>query len=274
MKIREIQAKSILQKSGIPGADWVINPYTGCSHNCVYCYAAFMKRWTGHLSDNWGEFVDVKINSPELLKKQVKKIKKGDSVFIASVCDAYQKAEKKYQLMGKILAILAKQAREVDFGVSILTKSDLVTRDIDILKKFKDAEVGFSLGIPDRKYQKILEPGAPEPEKRTAALKKLHRAGIKIYLFISPIIPKVSDPQKSFELCRNNFDYFMAEAINTRSINYKRLLNKIKQYFPDKFENLDEMARDEGFWRVTEEELEELGRKNKIEFKGLFRHGV
>lgn len=274
MKIREIKAKSVLQKSGIPGADWVINPCTGCSHACVYCYAAFMKKWTGHMNENWGNFVDVKINAPELLKKEIKKVKKGEEIFLSSVCDPYQETERKYKLTRKLLEIIAEYAKSNQISVSILTKSDLVVRDLDILKTIKNIDVGFSMGIADRKYQKILEPGAVSFAKRAKAMKKLHEAGVKTYLFISPIIPGISDPKKSIELTKNAFDYFMAEAINTRSINYRRLLNEVKKHFPEKFVHLDEVSRSADYWRGVETELKANALKYKIDFKGLFRHGV
>ncbi len=211
MKIREIKAKSILQKSGVPGADWVINPYTGCTHACVYCYAAFMKKWTGHMVETWGKFVDVKINTPELLQKEIKKVKSGEEVFLSSVCDPYQEVEKKYKLMRYILEIIADYAKEHKISVSILTKSKLVIRDIDILKKIKDIDVGFSLGAVERKYQKITEPGTASSRKRAKTMKKLHDAGIKTYLFISPIIPGISSPKKSVELTKGAFDYLIKD---------------------------------------------------------------
>ncbi|MBI5181776.1 MAG: radical SAM protein, partial [Nitrospirae bacterium] len=89
--IKEIKVKSLLSKSGIPGADYCINPYVGCFHCCRYCYATFMKRFTGH-AEPWGSFVDVKINAPEVLEKQLKRAEKGN-VIISSVTDAYQPKE-------------------------------------------------------------------------------------------------------------------------------------------------------------------------------------
>jgi DNA repair photolyase len=274
MKIREIKAKSILQKSGIPGADWVINPYTGCSHACVYCYAAFMKKWTGHMNENWGNFVDVKINAPELLKKEIKKVKKGDEIFLSSVCDPYQEVEKKYKLTRKLLEIIADCVKSNQISVSVLTKSNLIIRDLGILKNIKNIDVGFSMGIADRKYQKIIEPGATSFTKRAKAMKKLHDAGIKTYLFISPIIPGISNPKKSIELTKNAFDYFMAEAINTRSINYRHLLKEIKKYFPQQFTHFDEISHSAGYWQEAEKQLKNIAKRNRLDFRGLFRHGV
>ncbi len=133
MKLREIQCKSALAKCGVPGGGLSINPYIGCGHGCVYCYARFMKRFTGH-TEKWGNFVDVRVNIADVLKKDLKSPKyKGKQIHIDTVTDPYQPVERKYKLMRGILEILM----NYDNPVSILTKSDLVLRDIDLLKKFK-----------------------------------------------------------------------------------------------------------------------------------------
>src|SRR5512136_1807482 len=127
MKITEIRAKTILSKSQV--SDYTVNAYVGCGHACLYCYAKFMKRFTGH-SEEWGGFVDVKVNAAELLAKEVTKKRPG-RVWISGVCDAYQPLERKYQLTRKCLAILV----ENNWPVRVQTKSPLVLRDMDILRQ-------------------------------------------------------------------------------------------------------------------------------------------
>src|SRR5512146_2849097 len=102
MLVKEIEAKTILSRSQI--YDYSLNAYVGCQHQCVYCYAKFMKRFTGH-REAWGEFVDVKINAPELLASEVRKKKIG-RVWVSGVCDPYQSAETKYKLTRRCLEIL------------------------------------------------------------------------------------------------------------------------------------------------------------------------
>jgi DNA repair photolyase len=181
MKIREIKAKSVLSKSQV--YDYALNPYVGCGHRCVYCYAKFMKRFTGH-TESWGDFVDVKINAPELLAREVKK-KKVARVWISGVCDPYQPLENKYLLTKQCLSILA----ENNWPFTIQTKSPLVLRDIEILKRATDAEVGFTITTADEKIRRIFEPGAPPVKKRIEALAYLHSAGIKTFAMIAPILP-------------------------------------------------------------------------------------
>lgn len=181
MKIREIKAKSILSKSQV--YDYALNPYVGCQHGCVYCYAKFMKRFTGH-TERWGEFVDVKINAPELLAHEVKRKRIG-RVWISGVCDPYQPLEKKYMITKRCLDILV----ENGWPFTIQTKSSLVLRDIETLKRANDTEVGFTITTADEKIRRIFEPGAPPLRKRIEALANLHSERIKTFAMVAPILP-------------------------------------------------------------------------------------
>jgi DNA repair photolyase len=181
MIIREIHAKTILSKSQV--YDYALNAYVGCGHSCIYCYARFMKRFTGH-REAWGEFVDVKTNAPELLAREVRKKNKG-TVWISGVCDAYQPVEEKYMLTGRCLEILVEKA----WPIVIQTKSPLVLRDIDILKRAADAEVGFTITTDDERMRRIFEKGAPPISKRIEALGILHEAGVRTYVMVAPMLP-------------------------------------------------------------------------------------
>jgi len=181
MQIKEVKAKSILSTSRV--SDYAMNPYVGCQHACVYCYAKFMKRFTGH-KEEWGAFVDVKVNAPELLTREVLKKKVG-RVWISGVCDPYQPLERKYRLTRTCLEILVRN----DWPVTVQTKSPLVLRDIEILRRASDVEVGFTITTADERMRKIFEPGAPPMAKRIEALEKLHGSGIKTFAMIAPLLP-------------------------------------------------------------------------------------
>lgn len=207
--IREIKAKSILTKSGIPGVVYCVNPYVGCSHGCRYCYATFMKKYTGH-TEPWGSFVDVKINAPEILQKQLKRAKRG-SVLISSVTDAYQPIESKYKLTRQCLEALL----QCQFPVDILTKSPLVLRDTDLIKKFKDIAVGITITTNDEKMQKIFEPNAPSIMARIRTLKALHDKGINTYAFIGPVLPM--NPEVLSEKINPHVDSIIIDRMNYTS---------------------------------------------------------
>ncbi len=188
MKVKEVFAKTILTKTAITGFDYCLNPYVGCGHGCRYCYASFMKRFTGHL-EPWGEFIDVKVNAPSLLKRQLKRAKQG-VVALSTVTDPYQPIERKYQLTRKCLEALL----EAQFPVNLLTRSPLCLRDIDLLKQFKNIEVGFSVTTHDEGIKKIFEPYSSTIHARIKALETLRREKIPTYAFIGPMLPLEPKP--------------------------------------------------------------------------------
>lgn len=155
--VRKIYAKSILSRSKV--LHYTINPYIGCEHGCTYCYARFMKRFTRH-REPWGKFVDIKINAPNLLKHEIQK-KNSGRVWISGMCDPYQPLEEEYELTKRCLEILL----EYDWPITIQTKSPLVLRDIKLLKKSKQVEVGFTVTTADEKIRQIFEPHAPPIKK-------------------------------------------------------------------------------------------------------------
>lgn len=183
MIVRETQSKTILSKSEV--YPYTINPYVGCQHQCTYCYARFMRRFSGH-REPWGEFVDVKINAPDLLRNTIKRKKPG-RVWISGVCDPYQPLEVKYALTQRCLEILV----ENSWPVVIQTRSPLVLRDMDIIKKGEDMEVGLTITTADDRIRSLFEPKAPPIEERISTLGELHRAGIRTYVMIAPMLPGV-----------------------------------------------------------------------------------
>ena len=225
MLVKEISSKTILSNSQV--YPYVINPYVGCQHACSYCYARFMKRFTGH-TEPWGSFVDVKINAVELLRKDLRKKKKG-TVWVSGVCDPYQPLEAKYRLTRQCLEILA----ETDWSVVVQTRSPLVLRDMDILKKGKNFEVGFSVTTADDSIRKVFEPNAPPIEARIYALEELHRAGLRTYAMIAPLLPGAEDLP---EMLEGKIDRVLLDRMNYHHADwvYRRhgLMDKLSdEYF-------------------------------------------
>jgi DNA repair photolyase len=220
--IKEAKARSILSKSGIPGVDYCINPYTGCSHGCRYCYATFMKRFTNH-TEPWGSFVDVKINAPYILRKQLRRAQKG-SIVISSVTDPYQPLEVRYEITRKCI----KELLPYQFSVDILTKSPLVLRDVDLFRRFKDIEVGITITTDDERIRKIFEPKAPHVDARIRTIKKLCEARIRTYVFIGPLLPM--NPEVLCEKLADYVDYVFIDRMNyitkTRALYKKYKLEK------------------------------------------------
>jgi DNA repair photolyase len=228
--IHEITCKSLLNKSGIPGIDYTVNPYTGCVHACAYCYARFMSRHTKH-GLAWGTFCDVKVNAVQILEKELLRRPVG-LVSLSTVTDPYQPAEQKYRLTREILIRLA----EAEFPISILTKSDLVLRDIDILRRFprENCEVGFSINTLDENVRKQFEPGARPASLRTHALKTLHDAGIRTWLFAAPVLPVLTEESifTILEEIKGRVDHVLFDALNIKCGNWKSM-SPILQGRPD-----------------------------------------
>ena len=203
MIVKEVQAKSILSTSKV--YDYVVNPYIGCQHACSYCYARFMKRVTGH-REPWGDFVDVKSNAADLLRVEINKKKQG-RVWVSGVCDPYQPLEAKYKLSRQCLEILARN----NWPAIIQTRSPLVLRDMDIIRQGKGFEVGFSVTTADDGIRKLFEPKAPPVNERIRALDELHKAGIRTYAMIAPMLPGA---EGLAELLEGKVDYVLIDRMN------------------------------------------------------------
>ena len=203
MIIREITAKTILSKSRI--FDYAINPYVGCAHGCTYCYARFMKRYTGH-KEPWGKFVDVKINAPELLKRDIQKASTG-RVWVSGVCDPYQPVERKYELTKSCLKILIQHG----WPITVQTRSGLILRDVDLFKGQNQIDVGLSVTTGDESVRRLFEPSAPPIQERIEALETLHLVGIRTFAMIAPMLPRV---EQLPALLSGKVDYVLIDSMN------------------------------------------------------------
>lgn len=264
----EIMAKTIITKSKLPEVDYCFNPYVGCTHGCAYCYARFMGRFTGHASEKWGTYLDWKINAPELLRKEVLRIKKqGGTVIIGSVTDCYQPIEEKLKLTRQCLEIFL----EYQIPISILTKNALVKRDFDLLRQFEHCELGVSISILDEQYQKILEPGASKPKERIDILKEAFSLGLNTYAFLGPIHPFLTDLESIFKEVASFVEFLMGEVPNLRCGNWKdfsKALIKLKVN-PGEYKRI---AESNDFYQNTKDLVERLCEKERVEFRGIFQH--
>ncbi|MCI4457763.1 MAG: radical SAM protein [Desulfurococcaceae archaeon] len=223
--VKKIKVSKALSKSGLPEYDYSLNPYIGCLHGCRYCYAIDFTR--GDPASRWGEIVYVKINLPEILRKEVKIYRRG-VVGISTITDPYQSIEYKYNITRRSLEILL----ENRFRVSIQTKSPLVLRDLDILERYKDlVEVGFTITTLDETKKRFIEPWTPGAESLVYALKRLSEKKISTWIFVGPIIPDVNDDindlMRILDLARETgseiiFDYFRSHVGS---------INMMRKYF-------------------------------------------
>ena len=269
MKITEVMAKSVLTKSKLPASDYCINPFVGCGHGCKYCYATFIGRWKGH-EEEWGTYVDVKVNSAGVLAGELAKEPKKGLVLLGSMTDAYQPLEKRFGLTRELLRLLAAS----DFPISILTKSDLVLRDLDILRQARTCEVGFSISYLDDHYRRALEPCASSIERRLAALEKCHAAGLVTYAFVGPIFPGVTDLSAILDRVRPHVSFLMAEALNIRCGNWARLESVLKDLVGSDLAEYRKRVLSSDFWAEQESVFRTFCQKWGIRNAGFFRHEV
>ncbi|MFC2145772.1 radical SAM protein [Acidobacteriota bacterium] len=266
MKIREIKSRTIITKSKLPGADYVLNPYIGCRHSCIYCYADFIKRFTGHGNEEWGTFVDVKIFDIGKIKPYKYNSKR---ILVGSVTDPYQPVEAKYMVTRKILDRLKTTAGRVE----VLTKSALVSRDIDIFKEFADIRVGISLVTLDNEIAKILEPFASLPGKRTETLKLLHKNHIHTFLFISPVLPRITDFKNIIRATKSFVDTYMFENINIRPGNVAAITGFLKKTRPELLSLYERIRKQSSFWWDVEKEIKIFCKSQRIKYEIYFHHG-
>jgi DNA repair photolyase len=240
---REIVAKSVLTKTRIPGHDYCVNPYAGCEHGCRYCYASFMRRFTGH-EEPWGAFVDVKANAPEVLRRQLRRARRG-SVLVGTVTDPYQPSERRHRVTRRCLEALAERR----FPVSVLTRSPLCLRDMDVLRRFDDVTVGLSIPTDSDETRRTFEPHAPPIAARVDALRTLRREGFRTYVFAGPLLPM--DPARFVEAIGDAAGEVLVDRLNYAD-RVKALYRRagLEAYLDDAWFDRTAQALARGFERI------------------------
>lgn len=271
MDIKEITAKSILTKTALKNVDfdYTVNPYIGCAFGCVYCYASFMGRFVGKQMNDWGTYVFAKINAPELLAKEIKKLPnkgKGNAIWFSSVTDPYQGIETKYQLTKKCLQVL------LSYGylgeVHILTKSDLLVRDIDLFKRFPRHSVGLTITSTDDKISRYFEKYAPPVSVRLKALRILQEAGLHTYAFVGPILPHIlmdelALDQLFYQIAETGTTSIVVEYFNPSPYILKRLEKELKG-IDTKIIDMFRMSKNKEYRKEWDKRINALVSKYKL----------
>lgn len=264
IKVKEVDAKSIVTKSKLPDADFVINPYIGCPHKCMYCYAEFMKRFSNH-EEAWGDFLDIKSSKPINIKNLKEK-----KILISSVTDPYNGFEGKYKKTQRILNALKTSGAYID----ILTKSSLVCRDIELLKGIDNIAIGVSINTLDDDFRKDIEPYASSVQARINTLKKLKENKIKTYAFIGPIFPNITDIELLINELSPFVDLFCFENLNLRGKYKKRVLNYIREKHSNKIRVYEDIYEKKSlqYWSELEKDIKNICEEKKVAYKIYFYH--
>jgi DNA repair photolyase len=240
VKIGETTCRGIMNKSGIEGVDYAINPYIGCGHGCVYCYARFMTRWY-HQGESWGSFVDVKKNAAECLRREAPRKPVG-TVLFSSVTDPYQPVERKFKATRSLLEIL----KDHSFPVEILTKSSLVQRDLDVISEIDEVEIGLTVTFWNDETRRVFEPGASPTQERIETLEWFSDAGIPTYAFLGPLIPYLSEEDMDMLLnsLADKVNRVLVDRLNIKAGNWGRIRETLERHYPDQLSAIQEASRE------------------------------
>lgn len=261
IKVGFVQTKSIMTKSNAPLGGYSVNPYVGCPHACRYCYASFMKRFTGHTED-WGTFMDVKewsaITNPRKYA--------GQKVIVGTVTDGYNPLEEKF---GKT-RLLLEQLKDSGADILICTKSDLVLRDLDLLQeinKRNQLTVSWSVNTLDEDFKNDMD-AAVSIERRLAAMKQVYDAGIRTVCFISPVFPGITDIEAIFERAKDQCDLVWLENLNLRGGFKKTIMDYIAEKHPELKPLYDEIytKHNRSYFEALEKQAEEMARRYGCRF--------
>jgi DNA repair photolyase len=249
--VREVQCRSLLNRSGI--SDYSFNCYTGCANGCVYCYARFMQRFHPH-EEPWGKFVDVKINCTEVLARQLRRLPAG-SVFTCSACDGWQGIERQYKLTRQCCKLLL----DAGFHLNILTKSELVLRDLDMLAG-RDANLGVTITTADEDMARLWEPGASPVSARMRVLHEAKKAGLKTSVMFGPLLPAISDTEEGlgrlFALAAEaNVDRVWHDTLNPRPRVWPSVQQLVRHHWPSHYDHYRRVLFDDAYRARYAEEL-------------------
>ena len=256
--IGDVETKSIMTRSSLPVGGYSVNPYVGCTHGCKYCYASFMKRFTGH-TEPWGTFLDVK-HWPEIRNPQKYR---GQRVVIGSVTDGYLPQEERFRNTRRLL----EQLRGSGAELLICTKSDLVVRDLDLLKELGKVTVSWSVNTLDEDFRADMDK-AVSIQRRLDAMKQVYDAGIRTVCFISPVFPGITDFEAIFRRVKDRCDLVWLENLNLRG-GFK---GEILDYIGKKYPHLAPLYHaiyqkgDRSYFRALEERAARLAAENDCPF--------
>lgn len=258
LEIKEIQTKSILSKSNLPIGDYSANPYTGCTFACKYCYACFMKRFSNH-PEEWGEFIDVKYWEP--LKNTQKYANK--ELFIGSVTDPYNPQERTYQRTRALL----EELKNSGIKLSIATKSDLILRDLELIKSFKNPRVSFSINTLDEDFRKDMDRAVPI-KRRLEAMRILYNEGITTTCFISPIFPQITDVESIIDEVLGHCHFIWLENLNLRGSYKPTIMEYIHTKHPQLLPLYQEIYTQGkmDYWQWLDSKLKAFAKSRGLEY--------
>ena len=257
--IRDIDVQSVMTRSSLPVGGYSVNPYVGCPHACKYCYASFMKRFTGH-TEPWGTFLDVKHWKPITDPHKYD----GQRVVIGSVTDGYNPYEEHFQRTRRLL----EQLRGTTAEIMICTKSDLVLRDLDLLRGFPRVTVSWSVNTLDETFRADMD-RAVSIERRLEAMRQVYEAGIRTVCFVSPIFPGITDAETIIDRVKDICDLVWLENLNLRGQFKPTIMSYIREKYHElvPFYEAIYNRKDMGYWQALEAQIASYAAANGLPYR-------
>jgi DNA repair photolyase len=261
MKIGACSPRKILQPCELSGYRYQIDPYIGCEHHCYYCYAL------NQAETDWTQQILVYPDFAAQLAIELSS-QKSQPIYFGWSSDPYQPVESTHQHTRRALELLA----ERDFSACILTKSDLVTRDIELIAQMPGSSVGFSIAFQIEDERGLFEAKAPPNRRRVAGLKALKEAGIQTYALICPIMPFITDVEACVEMVAPYADTIWFYALSMESEghpNWRNVLEILNLHYPGLAESYRRsvFSSDHSYWTHLRGELKALQSKTNLNMK-------
>jgi DNA repair photolyase len=261
MQVIKLTCDKIIEPSPLEDINYRLDPYIGCEYNCRYCYAQ-----NSSVVD-WENEIGV---YPQIERKLIEKLSflPPQTIYIGANTDPYQPFEKGLQQTRTTLEFLRKR----DFSACILTKSDLVTRDIDLLKSMPDASVGTSIAFLDDSMRRMFEMNTIPNKDRIQALAKLKEEGIETYAMIAPVMPYVTEVEVLIDIVRPYADtiwVYPLEMNSEEDKNWQKIQRVLEGHFPDTLRQLKEVVfqKDHIYWKELSDQLENIKKRDKIDLR-------
>ncbi len=261
VEVKKISGEGGLHKCSLEGFNFQVDPYIGCEHLCSYCYGLnqAISDWEKQIL-SYGDIIGELSGKLAVFPPQ--------TIYMGMNCDPYQPAEKHFQMTRDILILLGGSG----FSVSILTKSPLILRDLDVLSRMEGASVGTSIAFSTEETRKKFEKNSPPITERLEMLASMKKAGIKTYTLICPVFPFITDTLQLIEKaapCSDTIWVYPLQIQGEETSNWQNINQILENHFPGIRAEFEEIVLSRGhpYWQILKEELTEIRDKRNLDLQ-------
>jgi len=258
MKINKCSQRPVLQHCSLKSYEYQIDPYVGCEHNCYYCYVL------NQAETDWTKEIRIYENIQSSLKQELENIP-PQKIYMGYYSDPYQPAEAEYIQTRKVLELLLERR----FSAGILTKSDLVVRDIDLLKEMKDASVSVSVAFNNNEVRQQFEASTKDTEVRIEALRILKESGIKTSALLCPVIPFITEVKPLLDILApitETIWIYSLSMLDRSELSWQNVRRILEENYPKQKKEIESIvfSKDHSYWLELREELYKIKNENQL----------